>query len=226
MVDILLVEDCVEVGSIIQGLLNGFCGVKTVNSIASAQALLLKNKYDLIIIDLNLSDGSGLNLATKIKDTTPFLFLSGDTTNESQLAALQLGAEDYIMKPFNHLILRAKVLNCIKRHQNEIKDLITLGNLELHSKEMKAYIKGPLGNLIALDLTTLEYRLLSVFIQHKNQALTRTNIIDLVWSESTYITDRVVDQHIFFLRQKIAGSLLQIKSIYGHGYRLEVQSPA
>ncbi len=222
MVDILVVEDSAEVALIIKGLLKGFCDVKTVESIADAQSSILKNAYDLVVIDLNLPDGNGLNLANKLKESTPFLFLSGDNTNESQLAALNLGAEDYITKPFNHQILRAKILNCIKRHTNESTDIVYLGKLEFHSKDLRAFVKESDGTLTKLDLTSLEYRLLSVLIKHKNQALTRTNIIDLVWNESIYITDRVVDQHIFCLRKKLAGSQVQIKSIYGHGYRLEV----
>lgn len=229
MLEILVVEDNREVASLIQSLLKGFCEVKTAESLFDAHRYLSNNSFDLLVVDMNLPDGSGLNLAMQLKESksdkkTPFLFLSGDNSCESQLAGLNLGAEDYITKPFNSHVLRAKILNCLKRNQKNPVETIALADLVINTRELRVNLKLNDGNLQQLDLTALEFRLLMVLMNHQNQALSRTNIIDLVWNESTYITDRVVDQHIFCLRKKIASSKVKIKSIYGFGYRLEVES--
>lgn len=264
MDEILVVEDNLEIALMLSSILRGACRVQTATSIAEAKDLFSKSHFDLVILDLNLPDGSGLNLASVLSqinpstpmnpmgslnsinstksitthrltfDTintnrfaipgrdVPFLFLSGDQSTESQLAGLSLGAVDYITKPFNPLILKAKVLNCLKRSHREGQEELYLGDLILNKKELRVYSHKNKDDRHSLDLTALEFRLFTAFYDHFNQALTRSVLIDLVWGENTHVIDRVVDQHIFGLRKKLKNSNVQIKSVYGHGYRLEI----
>jgi len=266
MDEILVVEDNLEVALILSSILRGSCRVQTATSIAEGKDLFSKSHFDLVLLDLNLPDGSGLNLASILSqinpsppmDTAhslsatgipnsittqrvtfdtinpnrvslpspgrdvPFLFLSGDQSTESQLAGLSLGAIDYITKPFNPLILKAKVLNCLKRSHREGQEELYLGDLILNKKELRVYSHKNKDDRHSLDLTALEFRLFTAFYDHFNQALTRSVLIDLVWGENTHVIDRVVDQHIFGLRKKLKDSNVQIKSVYGHGYRLEI----
>lgn len=227
MAEILVVEDNIEMALLVSSILRGVCHVQTATTAAEAQSLFSKDHFDLVLMDLNLPDGNGLSLISNLnrmnvgKDV-PFLFLSGDQSAESQLAVLSQGAIDYITKPFHPLILKAKVLNCLKRIDKEVDEEITLGSLLINRKELRAYISKSAEERNVLDLTALEFRLLSVFTEHFNQALTRSVLIDLVWGHNTHVIDRVVDQHIFSLRKKISNSKVQIKSLYGFGYRMEL----
>ncbi len=229
MADVLVVEDNLEIALIVSSILKGICSVHTATTVAEAKSLVSKSRFDLILMDLNLPDGSGLNLISNLNQITvgkeiPFLFVSGDQSTESQLAVLSQGAIDYITKPFNPLILKAKVLNCLRRLNKELDEELILGQLIINRKELRAYKANDKDEKNILDLTALEFRLLTVFSDHFNQALTRSVLIDLVWGENTNVIDRVVDQHIFSLRKKIADSQVQIKSLYGFGYRMESSS--
>jgi two-component system response regulator ResD len=227
MADVLVVEDNSETILTVSAILKGICHVFPASSLAEAKKLFGTKKFDLVMIDLNLPDGSGFNLISNMGQLTqgktiPFLLLSGDISTESQIAGFSMGAEDYITKPFNPFILRARVLNCLRRLQNSTEDEIILGKIIICRKEFRAYRKEITGSRMPIDLTTLEFRLLSVFADHLGDALNRQNLIDLVWGVTTNVVDRVVDQHVFSLRKKLNDTMVDIRSLYGYGYRMEV----
>jgi len=227
MANVLIVEDSLEIVIIVSSILKGVCRVRAAASAAEAKLHFSQEHFDLVLMDLNLPDESGLSLISDFSrmwlgKEVPCLFVSADQSTESQLAVLSQGALDYIVKPFNPLILKAKVMNCLKRINKEFDGEINLGNLIINRKELRAYISNEKEHKEILDLTSLEFRLLTVFSDHFNQALTRSVLIDLVWGDHTHVIDRVVDQHIFSLRKKISNSKLHIKSLYGFGYRMEL----
>jgi DNA-binding response OmpR family regulator len=227
MADVLLVEDSSEVTLAISSILKGICHISCASNLAEAKVASGSKKFDLVLIDLNLPDGSGFNLISALgelnqRKPVPFLFISGDVSTETQIAGFSMGAEDYITKPFNPFILRARVLNCLRRLQHGDSDEITLGNLVICQREFRAFSKLETGNRKGIDLTTLEFRLLSVFGDHVGDALNRQRLIDLAWGTNTNVIDRVVDQHIFSLRKKLKDTGVEIRSLYGYGYRLEV----
>lgn len=227
MADVLIVEDNTEVTFAVNSILKGICQVCSASSLAEAKSYFGVKKFDLIMIDINLPDGSGFNLVSVLNQlshgkTIPFLLLSGDVSTESQIAGFSMGAEDYITKPFNPFILRARVLNCLRRIQNSSDDEVTLSKIIICRKEFRAYRKEADNKRSIIDLTTLEFRLLSVFIDHLGDALNRQNLIDLAWGNATNVVDRVVDQHIFSLRKKLKDTGVEIRSLYGYGYRMEI----
>ena len=228
MSNVLIVEDNNEIRLAVSSILKGICSVSSASSLAEAKRYFESKSFDLIMIDLNLPDGSGFNLISSLgplahRRSIPFLLLSGDFSTESQIAGFSMGAEDYITKPFNPFVLRARVLNCLRRLQtSEINDEVLLGNLLVCRKEFRAFKKATNGDRSIIDLTNLEFRLLLVFIDHRGSALNRQNLIDLVWGNNTNVVDRVVDQHIFSLRKKLKDVSVEFRSLYGFGYRMEV----
>lgn len=231
MADVLLIEDNREVTFAVGSILRDICNIQAANSLAEAKMCLNSKKFDLLLIDLGLPDGSGFNLISTFGRstpgaTTPFLLLSGDTSTESQVAGFSMGAEDYITKPFNPFILKARVLNCLRRLQASTANEVSIGGLTICRSEFRAYQTLPDSQKIPLELTTLEFRLLSVFADHLGEALSRQMLIDLAWGSSTNIIDRNVDQHVFSLRKKIRSTNVKILSIYGHGYRMESSKAA
>jgi DNA-binding response OmpR family regulator len=224
--DVLIVEDNREVVMTITSILKGICNVFSAATLSEAKSYCSNKPFDLIMLDLSLPDGSGFDLIPLLNELTkgkaiPFLLISGDISAETQVTGFSMGAEDYVTKPFNPFILRARVINCLRRVQNSTGDEINLGKIVVSRKEFRAFKKALNGDRLPIDLTTLEFRLLSVFIDHLGNALNRQNLIDLVWGSTTNVVDRVVDQHICSLRKKLKDSGIKIRSLYGYGYRME-----
>ena len=197
-------------------------------SIQEGEKALASNKIDVIILDLMLPDGSGLTLCRDIKSDSklkhiPIIILTAKTEEVDRVVGFELGADDYVTKPFSvrELILRVKAI--LKRGPGTISRLdqpeYTFEGLTLDYEAHQAYVDG---NEIAL--TALEFRLLKHLIGRKGRVQTRDQLLEDVWGYSSDVTTRTVDTHIKRLREKLSSVGEHIQTIRGVGYRFSRNS--
>lgn len=214
MAKILVIEDDRHINELIRRSLK-LAGHECTCCFEGKEALKLirEQQYDLILLDVMLSEISGFDLIAKIKDT-PVIFVTAKGELKDKLLGLSLGAEDYIVKPFEMLELLARVNVILKRNQKE--EVIQIGNVCVNLNKRTVKTDGQ-----DVTLTPQEYKLLEVFIQNKNIALSRDKLLELAWGYDYEGETKTVDVHVQKLRKKL-GLEHAIKTITKLGYRLEI----
>ena len=193
-------------------------------SIAEGEKALAANKIDVIILDLMLPDGSGLTLCRDIKSDAktkhiPVIILTAKTEEVDRVVGFELGADDYVTKPFSvrELILRVKAI--LKRsvdstqQENDISDM-EAGDLRLNLDAHQVFVRDE-----EIAITALEFRLLKHLLDRRGRVQTRDQLLEEVWGYSSDVTTRTVDTHIKRLREKLLGAGDCIQTIRGVGYR-------
>ena len=192
-------------------------------SIAEGEQSILDNSPDVIILDLMLPDGSGLTLCRDVKsdDSTkhiPIILLTAKADEVDRVIGFELGADDYVTKPFSvrELILRVKAI--LKRSASDLAKLdeseYVFGELKLNLDAHQVFI-----NNNEIIFTALEFRLLKHLIDRKGRVQTRDQLLEEVWGYSAEVTTRTVDTHIKRLREKLGSIGCYIQTIRGVGYR-------
>ena len=175
----------------------------------------LHEEFDLFILDLMLPGVDGFEICKKIREikNTPILMVSAKKDDIDKIRGLGLGADDYITKPFSPKELVLRVNNIIKRAYRDDNNRISIDGYELDEEQRKIYADN-----VEIELTTKEFDLLMMFIKNKGIAFSRDKILENVWDENYFGSDRVVDDTLRRLRKKLPN--LNIHTIYGYGYRL------
>lgn len=218
MHQILCVEDAPEMRLLVETALGVF-QVSFATTLAEARAAIDKNRYDLILLDIGLPDGSGLDLlATGGLDQMPVIFLTGKGDIGMKASAFSLGADDFIVKPFDPMDLRLRVETRIRKSAAARKAPRTIrcGAVTLRVEEQRL-VWGQAGSA---DVTSIEARIFTLLAQTPQKIFSREEILDRVWGHGVSISDRVVDVHISKLRKKISGAGVAIESVTGSGYRI------
>jgi len=180
-------------------------------------------KPDLIILDIMLPVLDGYEVCKRLRmegDNTPIIMLTVKDTEVDKVLGLELGADDYVTKPFSFRELTARVKAVFRRTEERVKDLTRFGfgNIELDFEKYEAKKAGQ-----KLDLTTLEFHMLKFFIQNKGKVLSRDDFLDRIWREDNVsVSFRTVDSHIANIRKKIEdepASPKHILSIRSIGYK-------
>ena len=212
---ILIVEDEISINTLICKNLT-LVGHKCTGAYDGTTALQLikNNNYDLIILDVMLPGFSGFEIITYIKDT-PVIFVTARSGLQDKLKGLELGADDYIVKPFEMQELLARVAVVLRR-VNKNTTSISFDNISVEFNSRKVFYDGN-----EVKLTPKEFDLLEALIINRNIALTRERLLDLVWDIDFEGDTRTVDIHIQQLRKKL-GLKNRIKSMYKIGYRFEL----
>ncbi len=178
------------------------------------------DKYDLVILDVMLPEYDGWTVCKRIRrdSPVPIIMLTARGEEEDKLFGFDLGADDYVTKPFSVKELVARVKALLKRSNHQLlTEVIEVGDLKIDKKMHQAFLDGK-----PIDLTPKEYDLLLVFLHNQNQALTREIILDNVWGYDYYGDLRTVDTHVKRLRKKLKRMGKQIITVRGLGYRFEV----
>lgn len=214
MAKILIVEDDRHINELIRRNLK-LAGHECVCCFDGMQAkeMLSGQQYDLILLDVMLGGMSGFELISKISDT-PVIFVTAKGELENKLLGLSLGAEDYIVKPFEMLELLARANVILRRSQKE--EAIRIGSIQVNLKKRTVEAGGQ-----EIALTPQEYNLLEVLIRNKNIALSREKLLELAWGYDYEGETKTVDVHVQKLRKKL-GLGHEIKTVTKLGYRLEV----
>ena len=175
----------------------------------------IENPCDLWILDIMLDDKSGFDLIEEIKkrnNSVPVIFMSARDKEFDRIIGLEKGSDDYITKPFSPKEMVLRVNNIIKRVYKE-SNLIEVNDYQIDESQRIVYKDG-----VQIELTTKEFDLLMLFVRNKGTAFLREQILEKVWDENYFGSDRVVDDTLRRLRKKLPE--LNIQTIYGFGYRL------
>ena len=181
-----------------------------------ASAHVADDDVHLWILDIMLDDKSGFDLIEEIRlqgPETPVIFMSARDKEFDRIIGLEKGCDDYITKPFSPKELVLRVNNIIKRAYRDDNNRISIDGYELDEEQRKIYADN-----VEIELTTKEFDLLMMFIKNKGIAFSRDKILEDVWDENYFGSDRVVDDTLRRLRKKLPN--LNIHTIYGYGYRL------
>ncbi|MDF1546929.1 MAG: response regulator transcription factor [Bacteroidales bacterium] len=180
-------------------------------------------KYDCALIDINLPDGSGLDLIKKLKadnETTGVIIISARDTIDDRIKGLDLGADDYLVKPFDLAELNARIKSLFRRISFSGSNIIEVGELSIYPDEFKVKLGDEL-----FDLTKKEYNLLMFFVSNANRVLAKETIAEHLWGDNIDMADSYdfVYAHIKNLRKKLQEKGLHdyIQTIYGIGYKFQ-----
>lgn len=220
---ILLVEDDKEIIENLSEFLRheGF-DVKNATGQTSALDLLKENTFDLVLLDVMLADGNGFTTCSAIKSeyNLPVIFLTASGDEYSTVTGFELGADDYISKPFRPRELISRIKNILRLTGNS-GGITQIGDVSVDTVKGTASRDGK-----DLYLSALEYRLLLVFINNKNTVLTRTQLLETIWDVAgEFVNDNTLTVYIKRLREKIEKDPQNpqiIKTIRGMGYRLDI----
>jgi DNA-binding response OmpR family regulator len=181
-----------------------------------------ENEYDLIILDLNLPDMTGIDICKKVRrnhTSTPILMLTGSIDLQDRVTSLDAGADDFLSKPFNFAELHARLRALSRRGTIAAQpDKIQIGDLVLEKASGKVYHKG-----IEVKLRRKEFLLLEYLITHPGKIVTRNMLLEHVWESSANPMTNTIDVHVKFLRDRVDRPFgtHYIKTIHGLGYKLE-----
>lgn len=198
--------------------------VKCLSTCAAGRKALAEETPNLILLDWNLPDGDGLELCREIRGKLdiPILMITARDMEIDQVMCLECGADDYIAKPFSIAVLKARILALLRR-QGQIQQKerqLSSGDIQIDEKEMKAYRKGE-----ELNLSLTEFRLLKLFLEHKNQVLLKEQILERLWDNAgAFVEENTLTVNIRRLRLKVEenpSSPRYIKTIHGIGYLWE-----
>lgn len=224
---VLVVEDVLDIQMIIEACLNSSAQLIRAATKFEAIEKLKAHKIDLILLDVSLPDGDGFNLCTEIKAVDswaniPIFFLTGKLETIDKVMAFNLGAEDYITKPFDPLELKARVEAKLRHIQKSLESSIsTHGPLRIDSARQTVEVYAD-NQWKALALTFTEFKLMTYFAKHTDHVLSRNQIIDYVWGQGVHVIDRNVDSHVSSLRKKLTPHTKLIKSVHGLGYKFSL----
>ncbi|WP_208380217.1 response regulator [Psychromonas algarum] len=215
---ILIVEDEQSLAQVLGEYLNqsGFI-TDIINDGVSVVDWVKKHTIDLIILDLMLPGKNGLDIYRELRTFTnvPVVMATARVDEIDRLIGLELGADDYICKPYSPREVVVRVKNILRRTHDDVK--VSSQVLSIDEATMQVLVKGK-----EVNLTRAEFRLLFHFYQHRDRVFSRDQLMSQIYSDNRIVTDRTIDSHIKNLRRKIQSVDAEvdcIQSIYGVGYR-------
>lgn len=223
MTRILIVEDEPDIALGLEEDLRRFgYEVRTVGDGESALQRARDEKWDLILLDVMLPRVDGFEVCRELRRArikTPIILLTAKAQEAEKVLGLELGADDYVTKPFSPRELRARIQAVLRRIEGDSFGVQRYGALEVDFDAVETRRAG-----IPVDLTALEFRLLKVFVERRGRVITREQLIEAAWERGTNVNDRVVDTHILNLRKKIEEKPDEpqlIRGVRGIGYRFD-----
>lgn len=222
--DIFLLEDdeAISIG-LTYSLENEGYNVTLAKSVKEAEKIIDEKEFSLYILDLTLPDGSGYDVCKKIKakGDLPVIFLTAYDDEVNVIMGFELGADDYISKPFRVKELMLRIKSVMRRYSNETSDgIIKINNLKINTNEAKVY-----KNNEEIILTAMEYRLLLILLSNRGKVLSRTALLENIWDVAgDFVEDNTLTVYIKRLRDKIEEDPAKpefIKTVRGLGYVIE-----
>src|ERR1700744_352201 len=222
---IIVLEDDVDIGNLVSHHLQqaGFA-VRVCTAGDQVLPLARKQAPILFILDIMVPGESGFEVCRRIRESRdlakiPVIFLTARATEEDRVRGLDLGADDYITKPFGTRELTARVRAVLRRFEQPLTTNITTPDFDLSSDSMTLTVRGKLT-----DVTATEFRLLHFLASHPGRVFTRDQVLDAVWRDMSFVTPRSVDVYTRRLREKIEQDPEEpryLKTVRGTGYKFE-----
>lgn len=222
--DIFLLEDDEAIGiGLTYSLENEGYNVTLAKSVKEAEKIIDEKEFSLYILDLTLPDESGYDVCKRIKakGDLPVIFLTAYDDEVNVIMGFELGADDYISKPFRVKELMLRIKSVMRRYSNETSDgIIKINNLKINTNEAKVY-----KNNEEIILTAMEYRLLLILLSNRGKVLSRTALLENIWDVAgDFVEDNTLTVYIKRLRDKIEEDPAKpefIKTVRGLGYVIE-----
>jgi DNA-binding response OmpR family regulator len=224
MARILVVEDCPDSRALIERSLADH-ELRLADSVSAAELALGAARFELVLLDLGLPDGDGFQICQRLQQgretrDLPVVFLTASSELRDKVLAFQLGADDYVVKPFHPAELRVRVEARLRRARREAaNEVVEVGELRLDPERFRV----ERADGAELDLTPRELRLLHLLARRSEQVVTRAQILECLWGGIT-VSARTVDTHVCNLRRKLGNSHVVIEGVRGLGYRLRASS--
>jgi two-component system phosphate regulon response regulator PhoB len=224
---IFAVEDDTDISRLVRHHLEG--AGYAVRAFASASGVVAeaeKQPPSLFLLDIMIPGGDGLELCRRIRQTSsiatvPVIFLTARISESDKVIGLELGADDYIPKPFSPRELVARIRAVLRRFERPLAPaIVKAGEIEIDSGGMTLTVRGALT-----QTTATEFRLLEYLARHPGRVFTRDQLLDAVWRDTHYVTPRSVDVYVRRIREKIEANPDEpryLKTVRGAGYRFEV----
>jgi DNA-binding response OmpR family regulator len=173
--------------------------------------------WDLILLDVMLPKKDGFDVCRELRKAgvrTPILILTARTSEAEKVLGLDVGADDYVTKPFSGRELRARIRARLRAVQADAEEILRCGDVEIDAARAEVRRAGA-----KIEVTPQEFKLLWVLAKNRGRVLSREQLIDMAWGRNTALTDRAVDAHMVNLRRKLGPDL--IASVRGMGYRFD-----
>jgi DNA-binding response OmpR family regulator len=223
MDQILIVEDDPDIALGLQQdlRLEGY-GVEVVADGQRALDVAANGTFDLILLDIMIPGKDGFAVCRELRRSgvrTPIIVVSARSHEAEKVLGLELGADDYVTKPFSPMELRARIKAALRRSAAETPQVFRFGDFEVDFSRFELRRGGK-----PVDLTPIEFKLLATFVQNRRGVLSRQQLLDHVWGHDIFVTDRVVDTHVGNLRRKVEADPDKpqyLVSVRGVGYRFE-----
>lgn len=225
---ILLVEDSAVTQALVSSALAGVCQIDVAASGAQALEFLAHSPYDLILLDVKLPDADGFELYNQIRNVKnskgiPILFLTAQGELEQKVKGFALGADDYIVKPFDlvefHARVSAKLRNLELMKRSNV-DQISVGPFSVNLQNQRIVLSTCDGNK-ELELTSNQFKVLYYLLRHEGKMVTREDLLREIWGDKVHVSDRTIDTHVYAIRQQIGSERSYLKSVHGKGYILQ-----
>ena len=197
-------------------------GVTVTSTGDEALQLARDERFDLILLDVMLPGTDGFDVCRSLRraeDRTPIIMLTAKAGEAEKVMGLKLGADDYVTKPFSPRELRARINAALRRAGDTETDTFRFGDADIDFARCEVRRDGH-----AVDLSALEFKLLTAFVRSRGRVLTRDQLLDAAWGEGVALNDRVVDNHIVSLRRKLEPEPAHPRhfvNIRGLGYRFD-----
>jgi len=226
MKHILLLEDDQALGrGIAMALETPDCAVICSGTLGQAAEHLADQRFELLILDINLPDGSGLDLLRQVRaggDATPVILLTANDLELEEVTGLEAGADDYITKPFSLAVLRARVNAQLRRSAPKASPVVTAGPFAFDFERMDFRRDG-----VAVELSKTEQKLLRVLVESRGHAVSRATLVDRVWTDGAeFVEENALSVTVKRLRGKLEADPSKpeyLKTVYGIGYTWAVK---
>ncbi|CCZ00253.1 dNA-binding response regulator [Clostridium sp. CAG:793] len=182
-----------------------------------AESKIESNVYDIIILDVMLPDGNGFELCKHIKESKdiPIIFLTAKDDEKDVVNGFNLGADDYVIKPFRTMELISRIYNVLRRY-NKDKNVIEIGQVRIDLEANRVYVDNK-----EVEFTALEYKILVLLYTNAGKTVTREKILDKIWDVAgNFVNDNTLTVYVKRIRDKLGKSDV-IKTIKGIGYRVD-----
>lgn len=230
MANILICDDDVDIVSALKISLSNE-DYKIYTAFTGKQALdcVREHDIDLVLMDVMMPEMDGIEATAKLRKeyNIPVILLTAKSESSDKVLGLNVGADDYVTKPFDPVEVQARVRSQLRRYtrlggqvkREQPKDTITIGGVELNDAEKSVTVDGE-----PVQLTPIEYNILKLLMRNPNRVFSSTQIYELVWNENAYGSESAVAVHIRHLREKIEinpSDPRYIKVVWGQGYKME-----
>jgi phosphate regulon transcriptional regulator PhoB len=196
--------------------------VRTEKNGQKAFDLILQKPPDLVVLDLNLPGMSGIEICKYMRENArtkdvPIIMLTARTQEIDKIIGFEIGADDYVTKPFSIRELLARIIALLRRSMPAMAEIFEIGDLKMYLNMHRVTCRN-----VEIVLTPTEYKLLEALVNVKGRVLSRDDLLDMVWGMDYYGENRTVDVHIKRLRDKLGNCAGLIETIKGTGYRLKL----